>query len=341
MGILYVYHGHPVLLMFVNLNFMCESTKMSIDLFSDILTFAKARTVLSGSLAAEGDWAVRFRPPSKVKFFAIVKGRCLLTIDNGDYAPIWLNAGDVFMITRDAIVLSSGETVRPVDGTELYANKPEKAAVLGTGEDFLLLGGHIDLDPQPAGFLHDVLPPLIYIPSSSPHASISTWLLNRMVEERNTPQPGHTLAMEQLCQLLFVEMLRAYFLSMDELPIASMLRAVSDRRLAPVLRLIHDNPGHDWGLEELAAAAGMSRTTFASTFKSVAGITPLGYITVWRMRLAERALRDRDISVAELAYSLGYTSESAFSHAFKRIAGQAPTTFRNSARQTQTKEASS
>jgi AraC-like DNA-binding protein len=42
------------------------------------------------------------------------------------------------------------------------------------------------------------------------------------------------------------------------------------------------------------------------------------------MRLAERALRQKAASIAELAESLGYASESAFSHAFKRVTGRAP-----------------
>ena len=55
-----------------------------------------------------------------------------------------------------------------------------------------------------------------------------------------------------------------------------------------------------------------------------AGVGPLGYLTEWRMRLAERALRQSGTSVAKLAETLGYASESAFSHAFKRVTGRAP-----------------
>lgn len=321
--------------MLANTHFMRDSTNMALDPFSDILTFASARSVLSGVLSAGGEWAVRFQPPEKIKFFAIVKGSCSLVMDGAD-APLRLQEGDVFLISQRAIVLASGPEVEPIDGHKLYADKPDKSATLGSGEDFFLLGGHIVLDPQTAGFLGDVLPPLIYVPASSPHALVSTWLLNRLVEERAAAQPGHALAMDQLSQILFVEMLRAYFLSTDPdfLPAPGLLRAVSDKRLAPALRLIHDDPRHPWGLEELATAAGMSRTTFTNTFKSVAGITPIAYVAEWRMRLAAKALRDQNISVAELADTLGYTSESAFSNAFKRIAGQAPTVYRNNLRQT-------
>ena len=46
------------------------------------------------------------------------------------------------------------------------------------------------------------------------------------------------------------------------------------------------------------------------------------------MHLAERALREEDTPVAVLARSLGYTSESAFSNAFKRVTGSAPKRYR-------------
>ena len=46
------------------------------------------------------------------------------------------------------------------------------------------------------------------------------------------------------------------------------------------------------------------------------------------MRLAQRSLREEKLSLFELAQSLGYASESAFSTAFKRITGTAPRTYR-------------
>lgn len=76
----------------------------------------------------------------------------------------------------------------------------------------------------------------------------------------------------------------------------------------------------------------MSRTTFALHFRTIAGVAPLTYLTQWRMRLAERALREQNRPVAEVARSLGYTSESAFSTAFKRVAGSSPRAYRMAAR---------
>lgn len=96
--------------MLENIYFMRDSTNMALDPLSDILTFACARSVVSGDLAAGGNWAVRFPPPQKVKFFAIIKGQCCLIMD-GEDDPLWLGEGDVFLLTQRSIVLASGPEV--------------------------------------------------------------------------------------------------------------------------------------------------------------------------------------------------------------------------------------
>ena len=73
----------------------------------------------------------------------------------------------------------------------------------------------------------------------------------------------------------------------------------------------------------------MSRTSFAVRFKAVAGVAPLTYLQNLRMRSAEHGLREGPMSVSELGLSLGYSSESAFSNAFKRATGMAPKRYRS------------
>lgn len=75
----------------------------------------------------------------------------------------------------------------------------------------------------------------------------------------------------------------------------------------------------------------MSRSTFAARFRAAAGQPPFAYLTRWRMRLAERALREEDTTIAALAAQLGYASESSFSHAFQRITGTTPGRYRRTA----------
>jgi len=157
------------------------------------------------------------------------------------------------------------------------------------------------------------------------------FILDQLVRERVENLPGASVVSSQFALVLFIQVLRAY-LELSGPISAGWLRAVGDKRLAPALQLMHSDPARAWQLGELAKASGMSRTTFALYFKAVAGVTPIAYLTRWRMHLAERALRDEDTSLRELAHSLGYASESAFSNAFKRLTGNAPTHFRGAAR---------
>jgi AraC-like DNA-binding protein len=106
------------------------------------------------------------------------------------------------------------------------------------------------------------------------------------------------------------------------------LRVLTDERLRPAVTLMHTEPGRSWGLQELARAAAMSRTSFAERFRTVAGMPPLTYLSRWRMLLAQHALRNGDVRVRSLASHLGYASESAFSTAFKREVGMSPLRYR-------------
>ena len=138
---------------------------------------------------------------------------------------------------------------------------------------------------------------------------------------------GSSFAIRQYGQLLVLDVLRAY-VDQAELP-PGWLRVLTDERLRPAVTLMHREPGRAWRLDELAHASAMSRTSFAERFRSVAGVPPLTYLNGWRMKLAQRALRDGDARVGALAAELGYSSESAFSNAFKRDVGMSPLRYRS------------
>jgi AraC-like DNA-binding protein len=228
-------------------------------------------------------------------------------------------------------VLSSDPDVEPVDAMTLFSGAGRSSVQLGVGSEFAHIGGHVLLDPVSGPLLLNALPPWIHIRASAPQASVCRWLLDQLMQERAAAEPGAQVASAQLSQLLFVQILRAHL--KNEGPLAAgWLQALSDPRIAPALRLMHDDPARTWHLEDLAKACAMSRTTFAFLFKAVAGVAPLTYLTEWRMRLAERALGEPATHVAVVAQTLGYASESAFSNAFKRVTGSSPTAYRNALR---------
>jgi AraC-like DNA-binding protein len=242
----------------------------------------------------------------------------------------------VFLLSaRRSFVLSSDLAAVPVEAASVFSPNLSEVVQLGGGEECLQVGGFVRLDPASGGLLTDVLPPLVHIRAASPHATVLRWLLDQLVHERVEKLPGASLASAQLAQLIFIQILRAHLETSGALT-TGWLRALADKRIAPALCMMHGDPGRSWQLEELAKATAMSRTTFVVRFKTAAGVAPLTYLLNWRMSLAERTLRSEDVPVSVLAR---YTSESAFSNAFKRTIGMSPKKYRDAARKRESEAA--
>jgi hypothetical protein len=138
------------------------------DPLGDTLTLASARCVRIGTLRAGGTWALRFPPPQKIKLNAVVKGACWLAVD-GERAPVRLETGDVFVVpAARPFVLASNLKVRPLDGLELFTKAKDHIGIVGDGNDFLAIGGHMALDPDRGGLLAEALPPLIHVGAARP-----------------------------------------------------------------------------------------------------------------------------------------------------------------------------
>ncbi len=301
------------------------------DPFSDVLNLIRAKSVISGSLVAGGAWAIRFPPSGLTNFWGVARGECWCLTEAGD-APLHLKAGDFLLRTAgEPAVLATDLNATPVGFEDVLASGSEGRLHLGNGDQFLMVGGKVELDATHGAALLDSLPPSIHIRHGSTHATILECLLAQLMRERTEALPGVASASAQLAHLMFIQILRAH-LDLGATLAPGWLRLMGNQRLAPALRLLHGEPARAWGLDELARACGMSRATFAVHFKTNAGTTPLAYLAQWRIRLAERALRDSDDAISSLGYSLGYASESAFSNAFKRLVGEAPARYRANAR---------
>jgi len=293
------------------------------DPLSDVLELVSARCSLSGQLVAGGGWTRRFGNVDAIKILAVTHGACWYSVD-GMAQPAPFKAGDVLvtngkcglvLASDPALIAHASSTPRIQDEHGVYR--------LGHGNDIALLGGIVEVDDRRSPLLLDALPPFIHVDASASDAVEVAWLLRRIDEEmRAAGRAGRAIILAQLTQLLFVQTLRAYLACAPEADVG-WIKGIGDRRLAPALARLHAEPARAWTLEGLAYVAGMSRTAFAVRFRNVMGVPPLTYLTNWRMLLAERDLRG-GASIAEAAEAIGYTSESAFSNAFRRTLGVAP-----------------
>src|SRR5258707_6057421 len=108
-------------------------------------------------------------------------------------------------------------------------------------------------------------------------------------------------------------------------------RGLFKPKIGAALKPMHERVENPWTVEALAGAAGTSRSAFALRFKELLGETPLEYLTNWRMYKAIGSLQKDDRKLFEIAKSVGYDSDAAFSKAFKRVLGVAPREYRRSA----------
>jgi AraC-like DNA-binding protein len=290
------------------------------DPLSDVLSLLKPRSSISAGLDAGGSWSIRFPPPDGIKFNAVLRGSCWLSVNCGE--PLWLEQGDCFLLTRALpFLLASDLNLAPIDSGPIYKVAENCVATVNGRGEFFLIGGRFSFAGRHAALLFESLPPILHVREASSQASVLRWALDHLAAELAERRPGGSLVSEHLAHIMLVQVLRLYLAAQ---PGSGWLHAFVDRQIGPVVAAINAAPAHRWTLNELAALAGMSRSTFALRFRQVVGTSPMEYLTRWRMLLAGERLRNSPDKVAAIAASLGYESESAFSTAFKRVMSASP-----------------
>jgi AraC-like DNA-binding protein len=84
------------------------------------------------------------------------------------------------------------------------------------------------------------------------------------------------------------------------------------------------------GVDDMAAAAGLSRAHFSREFRRAFGESPHAYLLTRRLERAAALLRTTDNSVAEICLAVGLQGIGSFTTSFKRTFGKTPTQYRSS-----------
>lgn len=296
------------------------------DPLSDVLSLLKPQSSISAGLDAGGDWAIRFSGHEGIKFNAVMRGACWVSIE-GDPEPHRMEEGDCFLLTKGRpFSIATDLSLDPIDASTIYRNARDGIATCNGGGDYFLIGGRFTFAAEHADVLFDALPPLVHVRKASSQASVLRWGLDQLTAELRDRRPGGFLMSEHLAHIMLVQVLRIYLAEQQQVGV-SWLHALGDRQMSKVVGAMHADPARRWTLEALAEVAGMSRSSFAQRFKQIVGVSPIEYLTRWRMLIAGDRLRNSDQSVAAIAQSIGYESESAFSTAFKRTMASSPRQF--------------
>lgn len=118
------------------------------------------------------------------------------------------------------------------------------------------------------------------------------------------------------------------------MPAPRALAVETDRRSLALRRMLGHVQEHyreRISLGDLAAAGGVSISACCELFRRHTGQTPGGYVTRYRLERGMEQLRNPNLSVAEIARSVGFASASYFSECFKRYLHTTPLGYRRGA----------
>jgi AraC-like DNA-binding protein len=276
-------------------------------------------------------WGFSVERSPVAKFHLVLHGAAALTV--GDSDPVALASGDLVLLPQgDGHIMQDrpGTPVRHLD--RILADHPPDAAGRlsygGDGARTRLLCGGFELRPALPDDLTDMLPAVLELDAAG--AGLTRWLeplFALLQEETEATGPGSSAIFAKLADVFLSQALRGYLAAAHTT--AALDHPISpDPSIAAVLKLMRSQPEMRWTVDDLARAAGMSRTSFTSRFRAAVGESPISYLTRLRLTRAAGYLATTSRNVRHVARLVGYDNEASFSKAFSRAFGRPPGEYR-------------
>ena len=308
------------------------------DPIADIFSTMQIRAIVHARLEATAPWGLEHVPaeagqnvkglpvsPAELAFFGMIaRGNCWLTVE-GIPDPIALTGGDCFLLSpQNTYALRDDPRTRPTSFCQIGRPQGNVLQHGGGGSPTTIISGWLYFEKPTLKLIAQLLPKLILIKAEQARSLALHATLQLLASEMSDQAPGSEVVANRLAEVLFIQAIRAHCGSSHDCQNRGWLRAIFDPQIGPGLKAIHHSVDRPWTVESLAEAAGMSRSAFALRFKELLGQAPLEYVTEWRMQKAVQLLQAPDKKLLEIAKSVGYESDAAFSKAFKRVLGVTP-----------------
>lgn len=190
-----------------------------------------------------------------------------------------------------------------------------------------LVCANIEFEGGPSNPIATALPPFVCLPLT--RLTTCEPVLKVLFDEAESRNCGRQVVLDRLFEVVLVNVLRE-LMELGQVR-SGMLAGMSHERLRHALVAVHERPGLDWTLEQLADIAGMSRTAFATSFRVTVGTTPGQYLQHWRIGMAQKLML-RGMPLKLIAADVGYGSEAALSRAFRAQTGMSPREWKKSSK---------
>lgn len=269
-----------------------------------------------------GPWRASTAGRDRASFHLILRGHSWLHLEG--QAPIRLGEGEGVFLLRDIphclTPEAEGADFRPCP---MQPMTPALDGACGLACGFFTFRGLL------GELFRGAFPDYVLIRADSPSRDAIGPLFALILAEAERSGEAGSPLIERLTELLFFYVIRD-MARRDE--VAGGLLAVARR---PEFALLLDDllrePGKDWSVDDMARAACMSRASFCRHFVEASGQPPAQFLLQVRMKIAARRLQGGD-SVLRAAEHVGYTSQAAFTRAFKKVIGEQPGAFQRARR---------
>jgi AraC-like DNA-binding protein len=272
--------------------------------WQDLIDFHEART---SSFELHGDWAGRVTGCGCPGFYLVQQGNLLVTLNRQQYR---VGAGDILILPRsiDHVLSSRSDlAVEPIERITSRASQRGDTFVFGAGKEGLRV--------RSAAFLGRTLvagwlPPAVMLRSEEGPPALRHMTM-ALIDEVCAGKPA---ALCSLSEAVFIKALDAAVQTahLD----ASVLRAMGKARR---------EPERFTSVCDLARAAGLSRSRFSERFALALREPPMRWLRRLQMEAARAELMAGEASVAQVSEKFGYSSESAFRKAYRRVLRDAAT----------------
>ncbi|MEL6215947.1 MAG: AraC family transcriptional regulator [Pseudomonadota bacterium] len=152
-------------------------------------------------------------------------------------------------------------------------------------------------------------------------ARLAPLLLQQLAEPKQTTQ----LMLDGIEQVVAAHLIAQYSSSA---PREECDQPLDKAELARVMDYMRAHLEDDISLEDLAAHTSMSLYSFARAFKATTGVSPYQMLLAERVACASDLLRNPEMTLAEIAYAVGFSSQSHMTTTFSKQMGVTPGRYR-------------
>lgn len=136
---------------------------------------------------------------------------------------------------------------------------------------------------------------------------------------------GWELVLESLARVFLVKLIHRHG-SRHELDAGSS--SLTPERVRDLVEYVERNLEREITVDELAQQAHLSRDHFSRVFKEVVGEPPHQFVLTLRVERAKALLRDRSLTLSQIALKAGFSDQAHFSRVFKKRTTVTPGAFR-------------